>query len=69
MSKMPQQITVIKGNMEVNTVGIQGPTGPKGPQGDPAFLQFRVEDGNLILEQNNEDYAFSIEGEDLIVNF
>ena len=63
-------VIVLKGNMEVDTVGIQGPTGPTGPKGDPAFLQFSIDtNGNLILEQDSSNYQFQIIDKELVVNF
>lgn len=60
-------VIVLKGNMEVDTVGIQGPIGPKG---DPAFLQFSIDtNGNLILEQDSSNYQFQIIDKELVVNF
>lgn len=59
-------VVVLKGNMEVDTVGIQGPTGPTGPmgpqgpqglrgfkgdKGDTPKVSFSIVNGDLIMEE------------------
>ena len=36
-------------------MSVQGPIGKTGPKGDPGFLQFRIENGNLILINETPD--------------
>lgn len=55
---MAQQITILKGDMSTNTVGVQGPIGKRGL---PAFFQFWVEDGYLYVDEVTEDYEMYID--------
>ena len=52
------------------TLSSQEPTGPRGPQGLPAFIQFNIVNGCLIVEQAYDNYIFVITNDgDLVVNF
>lgn len=60
---------VLSGSFNV-VMSVQGPIGKTGPQGDPAFIQFKIENGYLIVEQAYENYQFVINNDgDLIVIF
>lgn len=68
---VPNKVIIVKGDMNANSVGIQGPRGPKGEKGDrglPAFFHFFIEDKCLFIDQTTDEYTMMIdENGDLLV--
>lgn len=59
---------------ELNTISVElntaGPRGFRGERGLPAFIQFNINNGNLIVEQVYDDYVFVINNDgELIVRW
>jgi len=66
------EINVVLGTVDTISVslGSAGPRGFKGDKGDPSFIEFRIVDGCLIVEQAFENYIFVINTNgELVVNF
>jgi hypothetical protein len=59
---------VLDGTFDV-VMSVQGPIGKTGAKGDPAFIQFHIDNGCLIVEQAFDNYTFRIVGDELIVIF
>ena len=47
----------------------RGPRGFQGKRGLPAFIQFHINDGYLLVEQMSDDYTFQIVDGELIVEW
>lgn len=47
----------------------RGPRGLQGKRGLPAFIQFHINDGYLVVEQMSDDYTFQIVDGELIVEW